>query len=91
MLIFCHSSCLQLSNENSQRIGAKLDPKVFKTGMKVAQALQMLIPGTPVNYYGDEFGVKGGILPDVSGKYVSISPLNLLGFFFFLKIRCLFY
>lgn len=52
---------LQLGNQDTSRIASRgttaSSPKDF---IKIAQAIQMLLPGTPFNYYGDEFGQKNG-------------------------------
>lgn len=48
--------CWQVDNEKNERFGSKVDEVL----QKAMQALQLLLPGTAVVYYGDEIGMKNG-------------------------------
>jgi cyclomaltodextrinase / maltogenic alpha-amylase / neopullulanase len=50
-------SWIVLSNHDMQRIGTKIPNQ---TDRFFATALQYTLPGSPVLYYGDELGMKGG-------------------------------
>uniref|UniRef100_A0A0B6XYM5 Glycosyl hydrolase family 13 catalytic domain-containing protein n=1 Tax=Arion vulgaris TaxID=1028688 RepID=A0A0B6XYM5_9EUPU len=53
---------IQLGNQNIPRIASRLEHNDgrFKSRLIVAHTLQLLLPGTPFNYYGDEFGQRNG-------------------------------
>lgn len=47
---------------------SRLASVVGKAKVKAMFALQMLLPGTPLNYYGDEIGMENGIVSFAEGK-----------------------
>ncbi|BFZ07640.1 hypothetical protein BsWGS_10679 [Bradybaena similaris] len=53
---------LQLGDENTPRITSRMDAGdgEYRKRLVAVQALQLLLPGTPFNYYGDEFGQRNG-------------------------------
>lgn len=53
-----HRRGWMLSNQDSSRVATV----VTKTKVKAMMALQMLLPGTPINYYGNEIGMEDGIV-----------------------------
>lgn len=54
-----------LGSHDTPRIATLLDPKQ----RLVAEVLQFSLPGTPMIYYGDELGMKGGKDPDCRRCY----------------------
>ncbi|KAK0059838.1 maltase A1 [Biomphalaria pfeifferi] len=72
---------LQLTNEKSDRVATRLDNKDgnYKKRLTVAHALQLLIQGTPINYYGDEIGQRNGeknSTLNLNGREVIMSPMQ---------------
>lgn len=67
------SLSLQIGNQNTPRIASRLDDSTEKYRLRliIVYALQLLLPGTPFNYYGDEFGQRNGQVStgDVSTCY----------------------
>lgn len=53
-----HRRGWMLSNQDSSRIATV----VTKTKVKAMMALQMLLPGTSINYYGNEIGMEDGVV-----------------------------
>lgn len=51
-----------LGNHDTERILTSLDNNIMR--LKQAVAIQMLLPGVPLIYYGDEVGLKGGRDPN---------------------------
>lgn len=51
-----------LGNHDTQRVLTALDENIDR--LKIATAIQILMPGVPLIYYGDEVGVTGGTDPD---------------------------
>lgn len=51
-----------LGNHDTERILTTFDNSIKK--LKIAVAIQMLLPGVPLIYYGDEVGLTGGKDPD---------------------------
>ncbi|CAL1527579.1 unnamed protein product [Lymnaea stagnalis] len=72
---------LQLSNEYVTRVASRMDSsgELYKSRLMVAHALQLLLPGTVFNYYGDEFGQRESI-PDgsinMNGRETHVSPMQ---------------
>jgi cyclomaltodextrinase / maltogenic alpha-amylase / neopullulanase len=70
-------------NENAKEAGWKRDIEVGDTlgyrKLSMLTAFNMTIPGIPVIYYGDEFGMPGGNDPDSRRmmKFKDLSPLEL--------------
>jgi len=63
---------LALGNQYVSRVASRVEDSTHK--MIPAFALEMLLPGTPFNYYGDEFGQLNGVLG--SNKAVPTSPMQ---------------
>ncbi|CAG5133533.1 unnamed protein product [Candidula unifasciata] len=53
---------IQLGDQNTRRIASRLDAGDghYRDRLVAVHALQLLLPGTPFNYYGDEFGQRDG-------------------------------
>ena len=53
-----------LGNADTERLASRLDDKLIEA----ISMVQLLLPGTPVTYYGDEIGMKDVLLPGQSGS-----------------------
>ncbi|MGL5067200.1 MAG: glycoside hydrolase family 13 protein [Sarcina sp.] len=56
-----YSTMNMLGNHDTKRVLTMLEENIKK--FKIATAIQMLMPGVPLIYYGDEVGVTGGADP----------------------------
>jgi len=65
-----------VDNENTGRFGSLLDA----AQQKALQVLHLLLPGTPIVYYGDEIAMKNGVISgaDVKDPLAQISVSLLL-------------
>ncbi|KAH9496182.1 hypothetical protein Btru_012217 [Bulinus truncatus] len=73
---------LQLTNENIGRVASRMDSSdkdLYKKRLMFAHAIQLLLPGTPINFYGDEFGQRNGPYNDSldsPGREITLGPMQ---------------
>ncbi|XP_033734757.1 probable maltase [Pecten maximus] len=63
-------------NQDESRLATKAGSKMVKAML----ALQMLLPGLPVNYYGNEIGMENGNIPYADRKDILVESVSLANY-----------
>lgn len=66
-------SYLQLSDGESSRVGQRMGVREV-----AAIVMQLMLPGTPIMYYGDEVGMKDGTFTTTAISGVSTDTMELV-------------